>query len=187
MPVDDVNVLVTFYSRGGETERLAVLMAEGAVQAGARIRLRRARDVASEETIAQDPAWLAARNRMHQEYAAPRVADADWADLLCFGTPAGLGMPSGMLSPELGVYLDQLRREMAPGSRIATAFSSTYEPRAGAEGALASLHQALLGWGLTLVPAQASFVASLSDFERARRQGRYAVELARTLKTGRPG
>src|SRR3954452_845764 len=74
MPVDDVNVLVVFYSRGGETERLAVSIAEGAVRAGARIKLRRAPDIAPEERIAADAAWQEARDRMHQKYATPRPA-----------------------------------------------------------------------------------------------------------------
>jgi hypothetical protein len=52
--MDDVNVLVVFYSRAGLTERLAVLLAEGAIQAGAKIRLRRSRDLMPEELIAVD-------------------------------------------------------------------------------------------------------------------------------------
>src|SRR3954463_6147895 len=104
MPVDDVNVLVVFYSRGGETERLAVCIAEGAVRAGARIKLRRARDIAPEERIAADAAWQQARDRMHQEYATPRRADAEWADAIAFGTRAA----AGTTSPELDAYLEGL-------------------------------------------------------------------------------
>ena len=44
--MDDVNLLVIFYSRSGLTERLAVLLAEGAIQEGAKIRLRRSREIA---------------------------------------------------------------------------------------------------------------------------------------------
>jgi NAD(P)H dehydrogenase (quinone) len=183
VPVDDVNVLVTFYSRGGQTERLAVLMAEGAVQAGARIRLRRARDVAPEDVIARDPAWQAARDRMHQEFAAPRVADAEWADVLCLGTPAG----PGTLSPELGVYLEELRREVAPGDKIATAFTSTYQDGADPERALASLHAVLSSWGVTVMPAQESSTPQASEFERARQQGRRVVAVARAAKAGKAG
>ena len=59
------NVLVIFYSHGGLTERLAVLLAEGAIQGNANIRLRRSRDVMPEELIAADPVWKGNRDRMH--------------------------------------------------------------------------------------------------------------------------
>ena len=52
--MSDSNVLVIFYSKGGLTERLAVLLAEGAIQGGANIRLRRSRDIMSEDLIAAD-------------------------------------------------------------------------------------------------------------------------------------
>ena len=183
MPVDDVNVLVTFYSRSGETERLAVLMAEGAVQAGARIRLRRARDLEDESLIAQDPAWLATRDRMHQEFAAPRPADAQWADVLCFGTPAA----PAMLSPEISLVLDRFRRETTLTGKLAAAFTSSYAPRAGSATAVDALHSALLHAGLTVVPPQASFAPEFDDFELARRQGRHIVHIARALKQPLPG
>ena len=71
--MDDVNVLVTFYSRTGLTERLAVWIAEGAIQAGAKIRLRRARDLMPPEVISRFPEWAENGERMDKEYAAPRV------------------------------------------------------------------------------------------------------------------
>lgn len=177
VPVDDVNVLVIFYSRGGETERNGVMLAEGAVQAGAKIRLRRARDVAEEAVIAADPAWKAARDRMEDEFAAPRVVDAEWADVIAFGTPAGLGR----LSPELAVYLEVLERAGTLAGKIGTAFTSSYTVRMGSEGAVSGLQAALLGAGMLVMPKP----EGADDFERAHWHGRAVVELARALKLGR--
>jgi len=77
-----VNVVVVFYSRYGETERLALAAGVGAVQARANIRLRRLKDLADAETIGRDPRWTENLQRMTPEYIAPREIDADWADVI---------------------------------------------------------------------------------------------------------
>src|SRR3954465_13585260 len=102
--MDDVNLLVIFYSRSGLTERLAVLGAEGAIQEGAKIRLRRSRDLMPEEVIAADEAWRSERDRMRKEYSVYRLEDVAPADVVAFGTPAA---PSSV-GAELGATLSQL-------------------------------------------------------------------------------
>ena len=179
MPVDDVNVLITFYSRGGLTERIAVWLAEGAVQAGARIRLRRARDIAAEETVSRSPEWQANRDRMHQEFAAPTVADAQWADVLALGAPAN----SGLLSPELGSFLDQFRYGELEW-KVGTAFTSGYVPGPGRESALVQLQAAMLGLSLTVIHGKPGANAPNpgDEWALAHAQGERAVALARALK-----
>jgi len=78
----EVNVVVVFYSRYGETEQLALAAGVGAVQARANIRLRRLKDLADSETIARDPRWAENLERMNRDYIAPRTIDVDWADVL---------------------------------------------------------------------------------------------------------
>jgi NAD(P)H dehydrogenase (quinone) len=80
--VTPVNVMVVFYSRYGETERLALAAGLGAVQARANIRLRRLKDLANAETIERDPRWSENLQRMLADYIAPREFDADWADVI---------------------------------------------------------------------------------------------------------
>jgi NAD(P)H dehydrogenase (quinone) len=77
-----VNVMVVFYSRYGETERLALAAGLGAVQARANIRLRRLKDLANAATIERDPRWSENLQRMLADYIAPREVDADWADVI---------------------------------------------------------------------------------------------------------
>jgi hypothetical protein len=67
-----MNVLVIFSSCTGETEKLALAAAVGAVQARANIRLRRLSDEASgdgEDLL-----------RMRREYVTPKATDTAWAD-----------------------------------------------------------------------------------------------------------
>jgi flavodoxin len=73
--MQDVNVVVVFYSRTGKTERLALAAAVGAVQGRAYIRLRRLRDRADQAIV-------------DKEYIAPRDSDAEWADAILMGMPA---------------------------------------------------------------------------------------------------
>ncbi len=67
-----MNVLVIFSSCTGETEKLALAAAVGAVQVRANIRIRRWPDQSSEngEDII----------RMRREYVPPTAADTVWAD-----------------------------------------------------------------------------------------------------------
>ena len=116
-----VNALVVFYSRHGETERLALAAGVGAVQARANIRLRRLKDLADAATIANDPLWTENLQRMLPDYIAPRDIDADWADvILTASCPAS---PS-----EMDQYLTSLKSGVAtvpilddPDDRIASA------------------------------------------------------------------
>jgi NAD(P)H dehydrogenase (quinone) len=184
--MDDVNVLVLFYSRTGLTERLAVLLAEGAIQAGAKIRLRRSRDLLPEELIVADEAWRSERDRMQKEFAAPRLEDVAWADVIAFGTPAAIGG----VSVELGATLSRIGT-LGKGSlagKAATAFTSSYGAIAGAELALSELQSRLLRLGfVTLpVPEEAGTVSretSLDDYELARVHGRKLTALGRALRT----
>ncbi len=116
-----VNALVVFYSRHGETERLALAAGVGAVQARANIRLRRLKDLADAATIASDPIWTENLERMLPDYIAPREIDADWADVIltasCPNSPAE--MEAYLKSLKTGVATVQIRDD--PSDRIASA------------------------------------------------------------------
>lgn len=116
-----INALVVFYSRHGETERLALAAGVGAVQARANIRLRRLKDLADAATISSDPLWTENLERMLPDYIAPREIDADWADVIltasCPNSPA-----------EMAEYLKSLKPNAPtvpivdnPADRIASA------------------------------------------------------------------
>lgn len=173
-------ILVIFYSRYGLTERLAILLAEGAIQGEANIRLRRCRDLMPEDIIAADPTWLAARNRMHDEFAAPRIQDVAWADLIAFGTPAA----PAATSAELAATLAHIALELPPqtlAGKAATAFTSTYAPAPGAQLAVHHLQSRLLHLGFTTLPFHPRPAVPLDDYESARTHGRLAAYLGRRL------
>jgi hypothetical protein len=78
----EINIMIVFYSRYGETEQLALAAGVGAIEAHANIRLRRLKDLADAATIARDPRWTENLERMNRDYIAPREIDADWADAI---------------------------------------------------------------------------------------------------------
>ena len=116
-----VNALIVFYSRHGETERLALAAGVGAVQARANIRLRRLKDLADAATIASDPVWTENLERMLPDYIAPREIDADWADVIltasCPASPTEMEAYLKSLKP--GATTVQIRDD--PTDRIASA------------------------------------------------------------------
>ena len=116
-----VNALVVFYSRHGETERLALAAGVGAVQARANIRLRRLKDLADAAIIASDPLWAENLERMLPDYIAPREIDAAWADVIltasCPASPAEMEAYLKSLKP--GAPTVQIRDD--PPDRIASA------------------------------------------------------------------
>src|SRR3546814_7741163 len=80
-------IFIAFYSRNGSTEALAKAVAEGAQAAGAEVRLRRARELVSEEVMKAAPGWLENARRMNAAYEAIGRAHAEWADGIILGPP----------------------------------------------------------------------------------------------------
>lgn len=98
-------VVVIFYSRDGETERLAHAAAVGAVQARALIRLRRVADAGPQPGVSE------AHRRMLREYVAPKEADIVAADALVIASRAD----ADAASPEWASVVEMLERLHAAG------------------------------------------------------------------------
>jgi NAD(P)H dehydrogenase (quinone) len=177
--MQDINTLVTFSSRTGSTERLALAAALGAVQARANIRLRWLRESVNDQTIDRVPGWKTNRERMAREYIAPREVDFLWADVLVIGVPAR----DGVASPELKTYLDALEVLRSAGKlsgKVGTAFASGLAGIGQEDPALVSLCSALVGLDLILVPPGVTVTGNA--VENARLHGRIVTEVARDLR-----
>ncbi len=164
--MQDLNVVVVFYSRTGLTENLALAAAVGAVEGKANIRLRRIPETASDETIAAIPGWRENHDRMSWEYIAPREADTLWAEGLIVAIPHWLSLSS----PEVKSYLDNLARE-----KLAGKFAAALGPK--------GLDQALAAAGLTIVPP----VVGADAAECARLAGVRVADAIRAEKFGGSG
>jgi multimeric flavodoxin WrbA len=167
--MQDVNVVVLFYSRTGSTERLALAAAVGAVQGRANIRLRRLPDTADEATIGSVPGWRENRARMETEYVGPRDADIDWADAILAGMPAD----AELMPAEFERYFDALDPSRVRG-KSAGKIGAPFTAGRGSD----ALDRAMRRAGfiaLAVTPWHDEIVG-------ARLQGRRAAEAARSLR-----
>lgn len=177
--MQDINTLVTFSSRTGSTEKLALAAALGAVQARANIRLRWLRENVDDETVDRVSGWRENRDRMAREYIAPREVDFLWADVLVIAMPAR----DGVSSSELKTYLDGLRAVQSAGKlsgKVGTAFTTEPAGTATSDPALVSLCSVLAGLDLVLVPP--GLTPAGSAIESALLHGRGITEVARDLR-----
>jgi NAD(P)H dehydrogenase (quinone) len=137
-------VVVVFYSRDGETERLAHAAAVGAVQARALIRLRRMADPDAAGVLARHPASQDTLRRMHREYIAPRDADVLAADALILASRADVDASA----PEWRPFVDLLER-LHEGGRLAGKTAGVI-----ANGAASASFEALLArFGFAMAPS----------------------------------
>ena len=163
-------VVVTFYSRGGTTERLATVAAVGAVQMRAGIRMRRVPDPDPAAALAQFPEHREQLRRMHKEYVAPREADLVAADVLVVASPADVPPTS----PEWQAYVDLLARLHAEGKlrrKVAAVVDN------GPSAAAFSAELGRLGLSVVTAPTERDELA------RAMALGRAAVTAAQAMKT----
>jgi NAD(P)H dehydrogenase (quinone) len=197
-----VNVLIAFYSRNGSTEKLAQAISEGASSQGADVRLRRAREVVSDEVMAKAAGWTENARRMNAQYEAPSPADAEWADALVFGTPTRFGN----VSSELKAYVDGLGGLWFQGKLVGkagSAFTSTSTPHGGNESTILTMYNFMAHLGLIIVPlgyadpvlfragtpygassisGQTGTAPTADDLEVAHFQGRRVAHVALALK-----
>lgn len=203
----EINVLIAFYSRYGNTRALAEGIAEGAREIeGVNVRMRRALDLAPEEIIAADARWLAARDEMEQLYPEPTNDDLEWADVIFIGTPTRYGNPSA----EIKLVIDRTGPLWMAGKlvdKVCSVFTSTSTLHGGNESTILALLNPMMHLGMIPVapgyadmamfaagtPYGASSVSgpnadelpTQADMAVARFIGKRATERALWLKKGK--
>jgi NAD(P)H dehydrogenase (quinone) len=142
-------IAVIYYSSTGNVHALAQALADGASEAGADVRLRKAAELAPDEAIDSNPAW-----RAHLEATAdvPQATHDDlrWADAYAFGTPARFGN----VSAQLKQFLDTTAPLWAAGelsNKPVTAFTSAINRHGGNESTLLALYNTMHHWGAVIV------------------------------------
>lgn len=169
--MSDVNVLIVFYSRYGNAERIALAAGVGAIQARANIRLRRVADQADAKTIDATPAWRENLDRMNRDYVVPRPADPQWADVIVLATPSDscVEIESFCASlPSIASMTGKIAAPLAPGDE---------------ESALRPIYAAAACAGLFVAPAK---INSSDPITSAREYGQRVTEMARSLKRSAP-
>ncbi len=198
---DSTRLLIVYYSRSGSVEALATAMAEAAREAGAEVRVRRAREVAPAEVMAKVEGWADSAARQNALFEPPTSDDAEWADAILFGTPCYFGA----MATELKNFLDQLGPQWKRGAlagKVGGAFAVASWPHGGTEVVTLSMYAPMAHLGMVIVPTGYTDEAMLEagspygasaivgaenrdprpeDFDAARHQARRTVMIARAL------
>jgi NAD(P)H dehydrogenase (quinone) len=142
-------IAVIYYSATGNVHTLAQAVAQGAVQAGAQVRLRRVAELAPDDAIDSNPAWRAHITATSDIQLASRD-DVSWADGLAFGTPTRFGN----VSAQLKQFLDSMGPLWVAGeltNKVATGFMSSNTLHGGHEATLLALYNTVYHWGAVVV------------------------------------
>ncbi|MCX4824957.1 NAD(P)H:quinone oxidoreductase [Streptomyces sp. NBC_01142] len=156
------NVAVVYYSSTGQVHQLARAAAEAAEKAGAEVRLRQVAELAPEDAIASNPAWVAHRDAT-RDVAVAAVEDLEWADVVLFGSPTRFGLPAAQLKQ----FIDTTGGLWAQGklvNKVVSSFVSTSTVHGGQESTILALNNTFYHWGSIIVPPgyadQVQFAAS---------------------------
>ncbi|MCA0757438.1 NAD(P)H:quinone oxidoreductase [Paenibacillus sp. N4] len=144
-----VKLAIIYYSQTGTNYRMARAAEDAAIKHRAEVRLVRAAEVASKETVASNPAWEAhAKETEDVPLAVPE--DLEWADAILFGTPTRFGSPAAQLRQ----FIDSTGKLWAKGKladKAVSAFTSAQNPHGGQEATLLNLYTTFYHWGAVVV------------------------------------
>ncbi|MDP2719663.1 MAG: NAD(P)H:quinone oxidoreductase [Dehalococcoidia bacterium] len=145
-----MKVLIVFYSRYGNTAKLAEAIAEGARSvSGTEVSLRRVADLAPEDVIARDEKWIATREAL-AKYPPPTMEDLDKADAIVWGTPTRFGN----MTAELKLFLDTTGGLWVKGklvNKVTSVFTCNSTAHSGKESTLLSMMIPLLHHGMMII------------------------------------
>ncbi len=137
-------VAVIYDSQTGITHDQARAVGQGAEEAGAEVRKRRVRELASKQQIAANEAW--ARHRQETQ-GIPEATQAalEWTDAVVFGTATRFGLPAAPLT----LVIEQMGGLWAQGrlaNKIAASFTSRGTEHGGHETMILALNNTFYHW-----------------------------------------
>lgn len=145
-----VRLAVIYYSTYGTNHAMAEVAVDAAHEAGAEVRLRKARETVPEGIVSGQPAWKAhAERTAHIEHATPD--DMIWANAYLFCAPTRFGT----MASQMRAFIDTLGPTWAQGklsNKAVSAMSSAQNPHGGQESTLIGMLTTFVHWGCILVP-----------------------------------
>jgi NAD(P)H dehydrogenase (quinone) len=200
-------VLVLYYSSHGHIEAMASAVADGVLEGGAKVAVKRVPELV--------PEHIARKSEYKLDQPAPIAAVAELADYdaIVIGTPTRYGN----MAVQMKNFLDQtggLWFQDKLVGKVGSVFTSTGSQHGGQESTILSTHTVLLHLGMVVVglpysfkgqmrmdeitggsPYGASTLAddehggdrrpSANELDGARYQGRHVAEVARAMVLGR--
>lgn len=148
-----VSVLICFYSRYGNTAKLAEAIADGVrITPMDAAWVRRVPDLAPENVIRQDARWWKTRESLRAQYPVPQAVELARADALVLGSPGYFGGPAAALKHWLETGLGGIWRGEELEEKVGAAFCCTGTDHGGNELTVTSLLTTLMNLGCVICP-----------------------------------
>ncbi len=179
-------ISIIYYSATGSVHQLALAIEEGAASEGAEVRRRHVAELAPQEAIAQNEAWVGHRENVADDPVAT-LDDLGWADGFAFGSPTRFGNISSQLKQFLdtagGLWMQGLLAD-----KPASGFTSSQNAHGGQESTLLALYDTLYHWGSIIVPPGLHRPAAVARGRQpVRREQRRRARRRRTRRGPLPG
>ncbi|MFJ3106144.1 NAD(P)H:quinone oxidoreductase [Streptomyces sp. NPDC086835] len=146
---EQTKVAVIHYSSTGNVHALATAVVEGALKAGADVRLLKVRELAPAEAIAANPLWEA-HAEATKDMPQATLDDLEWADAVVFGTPTRFGQ----MASQLKQFIDTTGGLWFQGklaNKVYAGFTST-GTGGGSETTIVGLNNIFTHWGGIITP-----------------------------------
>ena len=148
--MEKVKLAVIYYSSTGINYKLAKMAEEGALEAGAEVKVLKVQELAPDAAIDSNPAWRA-NVEATKDIPIATSADLEWADAIIFSMPTRFGnLPSQMKQ-----FLDMQGGIWAQGkltNKVVSAMASAGNAHGGQEATVKSLYTSMMHWGAIIVP-----------------------------------
>lgn len=148
--MEKVKLAVIYYSSTGTNYKLAKMAEEGALEAGAEVRVLKVQELAPDAAIDSNPAWRA-NVEATKDVPMATSEDLDWADAIIFSMPSRFGnLPSQMKQ-----FIDIQGGMWFQGkltNKVVSAMASAGNAHGGQEATVKSLYTSMMHWGAIIVP-----------------------------------
>ncbi|WP_093212200.1 NAD(P)H:quinone oxidoreductase [Sediminibacillus albus] len=144
-----VKLGIFYYSSTGTNYQLAQWAEAAAKDAGAEVRVRKIKELAPEEAIAQNPAWKA-HYEATKDVPEATNDDLDWADGFIFSVPTRFGN----VPAQAKQFIDSAGGLWAEGklvNKVVSAMTSAQNAHGGQEATTLNLYTTMFHWGAIIV------------------------------------
>jgi NAD(P)H dehydrogenase (quinone) len=143
-------VYIIFYSRYGNTLKLAQAVEEGAKSVeGVEVVMRRVEELVPDFVIEKDERWAEMKKHIEANFEPAKTEDLLDADAVIFGSPTRFGN----MSSQLKYFIDKTAGVWLQGGlagKVGAAFTSTSSMHGGQESTLLSMYLPMLHHGMLI-------------------------------------
>lgn len=147
----NTKLTIVYYSMTGTNFQLALWAKEAAEEEGAEVRMVKVGELAPQESVDANPAWLAQKER-EKDIKEATSEDLVWADAIIFSSPTRFGN----VTAQIKNFMDGQGGIWAGGKlvdKVVSAMSSAQNPHGGQEQTIQAIYTTMMHWGAIIVPA----------------------------------